>query len=93
MLLLLAGLPKLRSHSPSFRSPGCIPVFLLEGEAMPFEETVDWSNSAVRVRREISKAVSWAEGADKPTSRALLRCGARTSPRSTVSCAASRHRE
>ena len=54
MLLLLAGLPKLRSHSPSFRSPGCIPVFLLEGEAMPFEETVDWSNSAVRVRREIS---------------------------------------
>ena len=31
---------------------GCIPVFLLEVEALPFEETVDWSNSAVRVRRE-----------------------------------------
>jgi len=31
---------------------GCIPVFLLEGEAMPFEETVDWTSSAVRVRRE-----------------------------------------
>ena len=31
---------------------GCIPVFLLEGEAMPFEETVDWTNSAVRVRNE-----------------------------------------
>ena len=40
--------------APSFRYTGCIPVFLLEGEAMPFEETVDWSNSAVRVRREIS---------------------------------------
>jgi len=37
---------------------GCIPVMLLEGEAMPFEETVDWTNSALRVLREISKLVS-----------------------------------
>jgi hypothetical protein len=49
------------SKLPRFRPPGCIPVFLLEGEAMPFEETVDWTSSAVRVRREISKLVrvSW----------------------------------
>ena len=50
------------STLPRFRPPGCIPVFLLEGEAMPFEETVDWTSSAVRVRREISKLVyraSW----------------------------------
>ena len=31
---------------------------LLEGEAMPFEETVDWTNSTVRVQRKISKLVS-----------------------------------
>ena len=36
---------------------GCIPVFLLEGEAMPFEETVDWTSSAVRVRRENIKTL------------------------------------
>ena len=52
------------SKSPSFLLPGCIPVFLLEGEAMPFEETIDWTSSAVRVRREINKLVSklgWGE--------------------------------
>ena len=46
------------STTPYFDPTGCIPVMLLEGEAMPFEETVDWTNSAVRVQREISKSVS-----------------------------------
>ena len=30
---------------------GCVPVFLLDGEAMPFEELLPWNGSVVRLKR------------------------------------------